>query len=59
MDRIYQKHDKLILGNTEGKKRFSEDHVFLTRDYLRQLVKHQHAVATSMWEQKEHELKAG
>ncbi|GAA29608.2 hypothetical protein CSKR_103070 [Clonorchis sinensis] len=59
MDRIYQKHDKLILGNSEGKKRFSEDYLFLTREYLRHVVKRQHASATNMWEQKEHELKSG
>ncbi|OON20974.1 hypothetical protein X801_03135, partial [Opisthorchis viverrini] len=59
MDRIYQKHDKLILGNSEGKKRFSEDYLFLTREYLRHLVKRQHALATSIWEQKEHELRSG
>ncbi|KAF8566159.1 Ribosome recycling factor [Paragonimus westermani] len=58
MDRIYQTHDKLIHANADARKRFSEDHLFLARDYLRALVKQQHAVATSVWETKEIELKA-
>ncbi|KAA3678671.1 uncharacterized protein DEA37_0009958 [Paragonimus westermani] len=58
MDRIYQTHDKLIHANADARKRFSEDHLFLARDYLRALVKQQHAVATSVWEIKEIELKA-
>ncbi|KAF7244521.1 Ribosome recycling factor [Paragonimus skrjabini miyazakii] len=58
MDRIYQTHDKLIHANADARKRFSEDNLFLARDYLRAVVKQQHAMATSMWESKEIELKA-
>lgn len=57
MDRVYQAHDKLIHASTDAKKRFSEDNLFLAREYLRAFVKQQHALASDMWDQRHKELK--
>lgn len=58
MDRVYQAHDKLIHTNTDAKKCFGEDNLFLTREYLRALVKQQHALASDLWDQRLKELRA-
>ncbi|CAL8097550.1 unnamed protein product [Calicophoron daubneyi] len=58
MDRIYQAHNKLLPSTPESKKGYSEDDMFLLREYLKATVKKQHLLASEVWEQKHAELKA-
>ncbi|TNN17067.1 ribosome recycling factor isoform 1 [Schistosoma japonicum] len=55
MDKIYQSHNKL-LNSKQAKEQLSEDALYLAREYLRSIVKEQHKLAETIWNQKKIEL---